>query len=133
MYVPYILLYLIHLCLSTSPQLYFSWHNCPPPFYFFVSKFFPNVEIFEVFCSNISLTKLWMPSGKILRYHIIINSSWPNICIHSLEVAKVFKSAPSYLFRDTNYTKLFIEFLSSNTLFKSGTTYPVNHTFVSRC
>ena len=104
----------------------------PSPFYLFVSKFFPDVEIFEVFCNNITPMKLWMPSGVNPSYHIIIYSSLPNIFIHSLEVAKVSKPAASDLFSDTNYTKLFVEFLSSNTLFKSDTRDPANYTIVSR-
>ena len=72
-----------------------------------MSGFFPDVDIFEVFCDK--------------------------ICIRSLEVAKVSMSAPVDLFRDTNYTELFVEFLSSNTLLKLDTTDPANHTIVSRC
>ena len=67
----------------------------------------PDVEIFEVFCDN--------------------------ICILSLEVAKVSKSMPSDFFRDTNYTELFVEFLSSNMLFTLASTDPENHTLVSIC
>ena len=125
-------------CLSTydgshSFPLYFSWHNCPSSFYSFVSKFFPDDEIFEVFCNNITTTKLRTPSGENPRYHLIINSFRQNIFIHFLEVAKESKPEPSDLFSDTNYTELFVEFLSSNTLFKSDTIDPVNHTIVSRC
>ena len=79
---------------------YFSWHSCPSPFYPFASTFFPDVEIFEVFYANITY------------------SSWPNISIHSPEVTKVSKPAPSDLYSDTSYTKLFVELLSSNTLLK---------------
>ena len=61
-----------------------------------------------------------MPSGDNPRYHIIIYSSWPNICIHSLEVAKVSKPAPLDLFRDINYMELFMEFLSSNNAVQVG-------------
>ena len=116
-----------------SLQLYFSWHNCPSPSYSFVNKLFPDVEIFEVFCYNITPTKLRTPSGKNPRYYVIIYSSWSNILIHSPEVAKMSKAAPSDFFSETNYVKLFVEFLSSNTSFKSDTTDPVNHTIVSRC
>ena len=98
-----------------------------------MNKLFPYVEIFEVFCDNITPTKLRAPSGEDPRYHVIFYSSWPNICIHSLVVAEVSKLALSDLFGDTNYTKLFVEFLSSTTLFKSDTIDPVNHTTVSRC
>ena len=75
---------------SHSLQLHFSWYNCPLLFYPFVSKFFPDVEIFEVFCDNITPMKLQTSSLENPRYHVIIYSSWPNICIHSLEVAKVY-------------------------------------------
>ena len=118
---------------GTLLQLYFSWHSCPSLLHPFVSKLFPDVEIFEVFCDNITLKKLWMPSGETPRYHIIIYSFFPNICIHSLEVAKVSKPAPSDLVSDTNYIEFFMEFLSFNTLFKSDTTDPANHTIASRC
>ena len=105
----------------------------PSPFYLFVSKFFPDVEIFEVFCDMITLTELRTPSGENPRYPVIIYSSWPNIFIHSLEVAKVSDTALLDPLRDTNYTELFVEFLSSNTLLKSDTTDPANHTIVRRC
>ena len=81
----------------------------------------------------ITPTKLRTPSGKNPRYYVIIYSSWPNILIHSPEVAKMSKAAPSDFFSDANYVKLFVEFLSSNTSFKSDTTDPANHTIVSRC
>ena len=89
-WVPYLTHHLE--CLSTSDgshslQLCFSWHNCPSPFYSIVSKLFPDVEIFEVLCDKITPTKLRTASGENLRYHVI--------CIHSLEVAKVSKPAPS--------------------------------------
>ena len=81
-----------------------------------------------------SPTKLWMPSGKNSRYYYVINySSWPNILIHSLEVAKISKPAPLDFFSATNYTEIFMEFLGSNMLFKSDPTDPANHTIVSRC
>ena len=67
------------------------------------------------------------------RYNVIIYSSWPNILIHSPEVAKISKPAPLDFFSDTNYTELFVELMSSNTLFKSDTTNLVKHTIVSRC
>ena len=67
--------------------MYFSWHNCPSPFYSIVSKLFPDVEIFEVLCDKITPTKLRTASGENPRYHVI--------CVHSLEVAKVSKPAPS--------------------------------------
>ena len=116
-----------------SLRLYFSWHNCLSLSHPFVIKLFPDVEIFKVFGDNITSIKLRMPSGETPRYHVIIYFSRPNICIHSLEVAKISKPAPSDLFRDTNYTELSVEFLSSNMLFKTDTTDPVNHTIVSRC
>ena len=98
-----------------------------------MTKFFPDVAIFEVFSDNITPTKLRTSFGENIRYHVIIYSSWPNICIHSLKVTKVSKPAPSDLFRSTTYTKLFVKFLSSNTLFKSDTTDPANQNIVSRC
>ena len=57
--VPYASLW----CVSTSDgshslQLYFSWHKCPSPLYPFISNFFPDVEIFEVFCDKITPVKL---------------------------------------------------------------------------
>ena len=74
------------------------------------------------------------PLGENPRYHIIICFSWPNFCIHSLEVTKVAKPVPSDLFRDIKYAnKLFVEFLGFNTLFKSDTTDPANHSIVGRC
>ena len=91
-----------------------SWHNCPFPFYPFMSKFFRDVEIFEVFCDDITPIKLRMPSGENTRYQITIYSSWLNICIHSLELGKISKPAPSDLFRDTNYTELFVELFKSD-------------------
>ena len=118
---------------SHSLKLYFSSHNCPSPFYPFISKFIPDVEIFEVFCDNITPTKLQMHSGENPRYHIIIYSSWPNIFIYSLEMTKVSEPTPSDLFSDTNHTKLFMEFLSSNMLRKLDTIDTANHTIVSRC
>ena len=75
--------------------------------------------------------KLWVPSGENPRYNVIIYSSWPNIFIHSLEVAKVSEPVLSDLFSDTKYTKLFMEFLSSNTLVKLDITDPANHTIVN--
>ena len=136
----YTLPYLTH-CLQYLPtsdgqhslQLYFSQHNCPLPPCPFVGNFFSDVEIFEVFCKSITPTKLRTPSGKIPSYCVIIYSSWPNIVNHSPEVAKIPKPAPSDFFSDTNYTKLFVEFLGSNTLFKSDATDPANHTIFSRC
>ena len=72
---------------SHSLQLYFSWHNCSSPFYSCQPVL--HVVIFEVFYDNIIPTKLQTPSGETRRYHVIIYSSYPNICIHSLEVAKL--------------------------------------------
>ena len=80
-----------------------------------------------------SPTKLWMPSGKNSRYYVINYSYWPNILIHSLEVAKISKPAPLDFFSATNYTEIFMEFLGSDMLFKSDPTDPANHTIVSRC
>ena len=57
-----------------------------------------------------------MPNGKNPRYYIIIYSSRPNIFIHSPEVAKISTSAQSDFFSNIDYTKLFVEFFSSNTL-----------------
>ena len=85
------------------------------------------------FCNNITATKLRTPSGNNPRYYVIIYFSWRNILIHSPEVYKISKPELSDFFCDTNYTELFVEFLSFNTLFKSDTTNPANHTIVSRC
>ena len=67
--------------LSNFFQLYFSWHNFSLPRYPFVSKFFPDVDIFELFCNNITPTKLRTPSGKNPSYYVIIYSFWSNILI----------------------------------------------------
>ena len=85
---------LVHLWWVVLFAVYFFWHNCPLPFYPFVSKFFPDDEIFKFFCDIITPTKMRTLSGETPMYHVIY-SSWPNICIRSLEVAKVSKPAPS--------------------------------------
>ena len=95
--------------------MYFCWHNCPLSPYPFVSKFFPDIEIFS---NSITPGKLWTRSGKNPRYYAIIYSSLPNIVIYSLEKAKISKPAPSGFFSATDFPELFVEFLGSNMLLK---------------
>ena len=47
-------------------------------------------------------------------------------------MTEVSKPTPSDLFRDTNYTELFMMFSSPSMLFKSVTTDPANNNIVSR-
>ena len=128
--LPY-LRYLTHCWYSAFPpliglyslQLYFSRHNCPSPFYLFVGKLFPSS-----FLMLRSLRSLVITSLSTLLDQAFVSTlwSWP----------KYLKPAPSSeLFKDLNYTKLFMTFWSSNMLLKSDTTtssepYP---TIVSRC
>ena len=75
---------------------------------------------------SLVITSLQRSCGRPLnpRYHVIIYSSWPNIYIHSVEVVKVSKPAPSDLFRVTNYSELFVEFLVNNTLIRCSSRTP---------
>ena len=59
-----------------------------------------------------------MPSGENPRYYGIVYSSWPNICIHSLEGRGLLHRISSVTLIIPN----FVECLSSNTLFKLDTT-----------
>ena len=122
--LPY-LRYLTHCWYSAFPpliglyslQLYFSRHNCPSPFYLFVGKLFPSS-----FLMLRSLRSFVITSLITLLDQAFVSTlwSWP----------KYLKPAPSSeLFKDLNYTKLFMTLWSSNMLPKSDTTtHPVNHT-----
>lgn len=104
---------------------------------FFAILFFLANLSFAILPLFIPPMKLQITSGETPRYYVIIYFSWPKICFHSLEVVfkhlSLFKPITSDLSRNTYHTKLFVEILSSNTVFKSETTDPANHTIASRC